>query len=303
MISTRWMYRCASGLALIGSAAIAGCVASSPVPPSAVSSPSVDDEDATADLTVHGRHHHQGGVTMFIALSLDTLGLPAAQQTVIQNIQSDLFAKMEPARSAEQNLLYVLADGISAGAIDKARVEPALKELERASGQVHEAAADTLNKLHDALTPPQRAALVDKVKAHWAVFRKANGEEDQVGKDKPKGRLADLTAEVGLTDAQVGRIRMTLETGAPTPPPGATDPVEVEAHLQRLNTFRDDNFDARTLAGGAVANTRLAAGSAARMANFYEAVDPALTPEQRVKLAAQLREHASHKDTAFVASH
>ena len=55
-----------------------------------------------------------------------------------------------------------------AGAIDKARVEPKLKELERAAGQVHEAAADTLNKLHDALTPPERAALVDKVKAHWA---------------------------------------------------------------------------------------------------------------------------------------
>jgi Spy/CpxP family protein refolding chaperone len=303
MISTRWMYRCASGLALIGSAAFTGCVASSPVPASAVSSPSVDDEDATADLTEHGRHHHQGGVTMFIALSLDTLGLPATQQTVVQNIQTDLFAKMEPARAAEQDLLYTLADGIAAGTIDKTRVEPKLKELERTAGQIHEAAADTLNKLHDALTPPQRAALVDKVKAHWAVFRKANGEEDQVGKDKPKGRLADLTAEVGLTPDQVGRIRMALETGAPQAPPGATDPAEIQAHLDRLNTFRDDNFDARTLAGGAIANTRLTAGSAARMARFYEAVDPALTPEQRAKLAGQLREHAAHKDAAFVAAH
>jgi Spy/CpxP family protein refolding chaperone len=302
--STRRRYGVASGLALMASAALFACAVSSPVPPTAVSSVGVDDDDGlTADLNDHHRHHHQGGVTMFIALSLDTLGLSPEQKAAVATIQSALFSHMEPARVAEQGLLTALADGIAAGAIDKARVDAALAQMESASEHAHEATADALNQLHAQLTPPQRAALVDKVRAQWAVFRHANAEDDPEAKEHPGGRLADLATEIGLSAVQVEKIRMSLQTTTPTAPTAAEDPAETNAHLERLNAFRADTFDAKTLAGGAAANAHIAARGATRMARFYAAVDPALTPEQRPKLAALLREHASHKDAAFVAAH
>src|SRR5450432_653234 len=36
----------------------------------------VPDDEATAGLLEHHRYHHHGGVTLFVAMSLDTLGLP-----------------------------------------------------------------------------------------------------------------------------------------------------------------------------------------------------------------------------------
>ena len=57
--------------------------------------------------------------------------------------------------------------------------------------------------------------------------------------------------------------------GLPPVPAGAEDPAETDAHLQRLDAFRADTFDAKTLAGGAAANAHLAARGAIRMARFY----------------------------------
>ena len=94
---------------------------------------SPEDEEAAADLSEHHRHHHHGGVTMFIAMSLDSLGVSPEQAADIEKIQGDLFAKMEPAHVAEQNVLNVLADGIAAGKIDDAKVDAAIEGVKTAS--------------------------------------------------------------------------------------------------------------------------------------------------------------------------
>src|SRR5271165_5494087 len=112
-----------------------------------------EDEESAADLGEHHRHHHHGGVTMFIAMSLDSLGVSPEQQAAIEKIQGDLFAKMEPAHVAEQNLLNVLADGIAAGKIDTKKVDAAVDAIKVASTGVHEAVAASLNQLHATLTP------------------------------------------------------------------------------------------------------------------------------------------------------
>jgi Spy/CpxP family protein refolding chaperone len=263
-----------------------------------VSSPAVDD-DLTADLIERHRHHAQGGVTMFIALSLDTLGLPPDQQAAVTKIQADLFTAMEPARLDEQNVLNALADGIAAGDIDKTRVDAAISKLAGASGVVHEATMDALNRLHAALTPPERAAVVYKVWAHWAVFRQANGEDEQVGGGQPARRLTDLATDIGLSPDQVTRIRGALASRTQGAPEETQNLFEVDAHLKDLDSFREDTFNARRLSRGTAANSHVAARGAARMAGFYEAVLPLLTPEQRAKLVTLLREHASHQDVAF----
>ena len=291
------------GLLLATSSAFVACAeegSSAPppaTPPTAsaaeVPTASPEDDQSSADLGEHHRHHHHGGVTMFIAMSLDSLGVSKDQAAAIEKIQGDLFAKMEPAHVAEQNVLNVLADGIAAGTIDGAKVDTAIDGVKAASAGLHEATIDALNQLHAALTPEQRAALVDKVEAHWEVWKKSNGEQEKVG-DKP-GHLEWLAKDLNLAPDQVEKIRTTFADRVKNHPQ-KFDPTQVEAHLQEFGTaFKADTFDAKTLLRRQFVNEHLAVWGARRMAHFYQAVDPLLTADQRTKLSAQLKAHATAK--------
>jgi hypothetical protein len=99
--------------------------------------------------------------------------------------------------------------------------------------------------------------------------------------------------ELRLTQDQIVMIHAKL-AGAPPPP---FDPQVVANHIHAFGeAFRADAFDARTIPGGS-ADVELSAFGAARVARFYEAVDPVLTAEQRAKLAEILREHAAYAHT------
>jgi Spy/CpxP family protein refolding chaperone len=293
MVSTRWTVRFASTLALVGGTTLLGCAASSPPPTTARGS--VDDRF----VDLHQQHPHEGDVAMFIALSLRSLGLPPDQRAVVSRIQADLFAKTEPARTGEQTVLTALAEGVAAGGIDKARVDAALKQLESATVPIRVATADALNQLHAALTPRQRIALADDIQAHWAVFRTEDGESDKVGTgdDNRDPRLTKLAGQIGLSTDQVNKIAVAFSAMMDVPQ-GATDPAEIDARLHRLTAFRSDAFDARSLEGGASTNEHVAARAATLTARFYEAVDPVLTPEQRPKVVALLRDHATRDAAA-----
>jgi Spy/CpxP family protein refolding chaperone len=253
-----------------------------------------EGDEVSAGLIEHHQHHHHGGVTLLIALSLDTLGVSPDQRTAVEKIATELHDQMEPARRAEQDLHTVLADGITAGAIDHAKVEGALARVDAAAGSVHDASVDALNRLHAALTPPQRAALADKVEAHWEVWQRANAEEPNGAPGQPRksGHLERLVRELGLTQDQIVMIHAKL-AGTPPPP---FDPQVVGNHIRAFGEgFRADAFDARAVPGGG-ADVALTSFGAARMARFYEAVVPVLTAEQRAKLSEILREHASYVD-------
>jgi Spy/CpxP family protein refolding chaperone len=204
---------------------------------------------------------------------------------------------MEPARAAEQAVLETLADGIAAGSIDATKVNAALAQLATASAGIHDASIEALNQLHAALTPEQRAALVDKVEAHWALWQRANADEVDVTPTAPAGgHLRALTADLGLTPDQVTKIKANLSAAAKDAV--KPDPQKVEAHLQAFGAaFKAESFDAKTLSTGGAANAHLASWGATRIALMFESLAPVLTPDQRAKLAAQVREHAEHKES------
>ena len=56
------------------------------------------DEQAAAELREHHRHHQRGGVTQFIAMSLDTLGEDDAQRPQVEELQTSLRACLAPVR-------------------------------------------------------------------------------------------------------------------------------------------------------------------------------------------------------------
>jgi Spy/CpxP family protein refolding chaperone len=264
---------------------------------SAEAGSTVEDESVNEELRAYHRHHHHGGVTTFISMAIDTLGLDPAKKALVEKIQSDLHAKMAPARDAEHDLLSTIADGVAAGKIDTAKVDAAIGKVATASAGIHAATTDALTQLHDALAPVERAALVDKVKAHWEVWQKVNADEKAGSKEKGT-HLAKLTELLNLTAEQVESITKALSADVPVTP--QSDPKAVDAYVQAFATaFAADKFDAKSLATTATAAAgHVARHGAGRLARFYEAVTPVLTPEQRAKLAAHLKERLNDQHAA-----
>ncbi len=279
----------------VGSLACGSGAANNPPPATAASAAAEDD--ATGDLTEHHRFHHHGGITLLIAMSLDTLGVSPDERAAVEKIQTDLHARMAPARSAEEGLFATLADGLAAGKMDSAKVEAEIAQVTSAAAATPDAAASALNDLHSVLTQPQRAALADKVEAHWAVWQMANLE---TGPGNPEGdHLAALTEDLGLSRDQVDTIRAALGQamkGAPQ-----LDPREIEAYVRAFgDAFQTDRFDARALTMASAANAHMVSWGEWRLAHIVEAANPVLTPEQRAKLGERLRAHAAHDPTGKV---
>jgi Spy/CpxP family protein refolding chaperone len=314
MRSIRWIAASVPGFILVTASGLVGCdngsssgntataVASASAAPSAAAAspaaaippekPIAADDAVNESLRDFHRHHH-GGLTSFISMAIDTLGLDEAKRDQVEKIQSDLRAKTAPSRDAENELLTAIADGVAAGKLDTTKINAALEKHATAQAGVHEATADALTQLHDALTPGERAALVEKVQAHWAVWRKVNVEQKAGNKDEAGGHLAKLTKLLTLTPDQVDKISKALGTDAPPTP--KTDPKAAEDHIQAFATaFVADKFDPKALAPAASASSgHVARHGGARLVRFYTAVTPVLTPEQRTTLAAEIREHAN----------
>jgi len=274
-----------------------GSAASSRAPATAANPP----DDEAAGLMEHHRYHHHGGVTLFIAMSLDTLGVSPEQREAVDKIRGELHAQMEATRGAEQGLVGVLADGLTASSFDPTKVNGALAGIMTAAAAEHEASADALDRLHAILTPPQRAALIDKVEAHWGVWRRTNVEEaDANGAGEADGHLAMLTAELGLTPDQVAAIHARLAGDTKATPP--FDRQAVEAHLRAFgDAFRGDAFDAKALAMGPAARAGQAGiigWGANHLVHVVETMSPVLTPDQRAAFAQKLRDHAAHNPYA-----
>jgi hypothetical protein len=124
-------------------------------------------------------------------------------------------------------------------------VDAAVAQATAAAAGLPDASADALNELHAVLTPPQRAALVDKVESHWAVWQKANAEEG-AGTSAERGHLATLDADLGLAPEQVDRIRAALNDGEKTVP--RLDRQEVAAHLRAVGeAFRSEKLYQRRM--------------------------------------------------------
>jgi Spy/CpxP family protein refolding chaperone len=272
---------------------VSGC-ARTPTAPAAepAETETTSSDEAAADLAEHDSHHHYGGLAMLVAMSLESLSVDAGQQPAVNDIRADLYKRMQPARAAEQALLEALADGVAADLIDAVRVEDALGRLTPAADGLSQPVAADLGQLHSILKPEQRAALVDKVEAHWAVWQRANGSGDDSGGAPRRGRLDRLdrlTRELSLTSAQVERVRSALSSPEEQSRPMAFE--EIEARVRALDTFRGDSFDPSDLASEGP-SAHLASWGAARMAHFFEALSPVLTSDQRTKVSGLLRAHA-----------
>jgi Spy/CpxP family protein refolding chaperone len=292
---------------LLGGAAAGGCAesqtqanaaggaAGSAKPADSIADP--DNSPEAAELRAVHRHTHARGFVGFIFMSLDTLGLPPEQEAQVQKIKADMQVKMKPAHEAEAALLTVVAEGVAAGTIDTAKVDAATAKIAEVSVQVDDITADELNKLHAVLQAPQRAALADKVEAHWLIWQKANAEEDNhPNQEQEGGHIHHMAQLLGLSADQVAKVdaSFTSSMKAMSAARSKFDPKAAEEHLHAFITaFAGEQFDAKTLQSWDKADSSIASWGASRMVRMYEAMTPVLTPDQRTKLAGILRTHAT----------
>ncbi len=257
---------------------------------------SADDESEdqlAAELREHHRHHHRGGVTQFMAMSLDTLGEDDAQRPELEKLQGSLRTCLAPMRDIETELVLIYADGLGQPAMPTEKVDAKIAQLNEASRAVTGCSLETMNKLHALLTPAEREVVADKVQAHWEIWREVNLEADAGGKTQGS-RLSDLSEEVNLSTAQIEQMSAALNVSY-----GKLAQYEIkpaQAHvLAFAAAFVFDTFDASKVM--ATAGEPFAAQGARRMAIFYETVTPLLNQAQRTELAEILREHAHHPVT------
>jgi hypothetical protein len=285
-----------TGVAVLAALGLSACEAHTAAggPPKAETLPA--DDQATLELKEHHRHHHHGGLTQFIAMSLDTLGVDEANRPEIERLHSELSQCLAPGREVEQRLLLTFADGLAAGRMDTARVDMTIGQVNTAAAAMQDCSVGVLDKLHANLSPLERETLVDKIEAHWDVWQEVN--HGPFGGDRERGgRLAELAQELNLTAEQVEKISAGLRAEDRSVVPDMFDRNKAEAHLRAFcSAFLAESFEAKSVVG----NARLAQHGASRMALFYETVTPLLTLEQRATLADHLREHANHQP--FVSS-
>ncbi len=245
-----------------------------------------------ADAEEH-RKHHGGGVSMLIAMSIRDLDLTADQRTTVDKIRSDLMEKMAPVRAADRELGTVLADGVAAGNVDKAKADKAIDKVVAQAQKLRDGTADAIGRLHAALTPAQRGELVDKLKAHFDKWKAAHGQDESEDKEHRSGHLLALVRDLSLSQDEADKIKAAFkaQTKAAKQAPDH-EHKDVQDHLKAFETaFKADKFDAKTVSS-ANADKHMARFGASRRATFLEAAAPILTPDQRTKLADMIRPKA-----------
>jgi Spy/CpxP family protein refolding chaperone len=250
-----------------------------------------EEEQVADELQSHHRHHHRG-FAGFVLSAVETLGIAPEQQAAIDAIRKEFHVKMKPLHEANKAVLQLLADGVAAGNIDKAKVDAAVAKAGTAAAPIPGATADLLTKLHAALRPEQRAALVDKVDAHWATWRDVNGTDHTPDGGVPKAdrRLHHITKELGLTSDQLDKFKASLDASSKDVKK-PFDPSRFEAFSKAFDAaFVEATFDAKKLPAAGPEAARMVSWGAERMGWFYEALTPILTTDQRTKLADKLRE-------------
>src|SRR4051794_4119621 len=86
---------------------VSNTVPEPPAESAAVAPPPAEPQEdlAVSQLENQHLHHHLGGITRFVAMSLDTLGVADQKRPQVERLQNDLEACLAPAREVDQNLL------------------------------------------------------------------------------------------------------------------------------------------------------------------------------------------------------
>lgn len=207
--------------------------------------------------------------------------LDEAQKTKIAEIEKGF---EDPAPPAEMKAYHdELVAQVKAGKIESAKLDPLKAAAEKAMITHRDKELDALNGLHALLKAPQRTALVAALKAKEGKGPMMGPKPGMKMGHDPKEKVAHMTKELGLDDAQAKKVEAIL----PKEDAKAHDPEAWKKKMDAVNTaFEKDGFDAKKqelFTGKGPGAMHGGMDSA-----FLDKLLPILKPEQREKLAANM---------------
>jgi Spy/CpxP family protein refolding chaperone len=235
----------------------------------------------------HGHHGHRMGL-IGDALKLDSL--TPQQRTAIEQLAQTRKAAEVPVKQADAQVLTVLAQQVEQASINKQALAPTVNARESAAVAARTVDLDTVQKLHDLLTPAQRSQLVDGIEAHF----QGHGPGKDGGPRGGHGHLGEIAKKLGLTDQQKQQIFANLKAENQGQP-GAGMHGNPGAGKAWIESFRGDTFNASASAANQPA---MMDRRADRIENLLVAAVPVLTPAQRAQVATHLRTRAAHEAQA-----
>jgi Spy/CpxP family protein refolding chaperone len=225
----------------------------------------------------HG--HHEGILGRALALS----SLTGDQRTAIERLVQTRRAAEAPVKQADARLLTVLATQVEQASVNPQALAPDLQARDGAATAARAVDRETLQQLHDLLTPAQRGALVDAMEAGDAGGYGHRGHE----------QLAHMEQRLGLTEQQEALVAANLRAeraGHQGGPDGGRHGHPGAGKQAWLESFRTDSFNATASGGQPWAGHR-----GDHMEHLMQAMVPVLTPAQRAELAAHLRHRAARE--------
>ncbi len=262
-----------------GTASASAAVSSAP--PTAVSvAPSAGaSEQAGSGHTAkkHRRPGMMGAASMYFRAAGRLTDLDAGQKAKLEELEGTFKKGPPPTEIVAYHA--ELTTQIKAGKIDKAKLEPLQAAAEKAMIARHDKEIEGVNALHALLKPGQRTALVAAVKAKKQGHKWGGGAMQGKG----KGRLAHLTKELKLDDAQQKHIEAILPKDEPK-----HDAEEWKKRSEAtLAAFEKDDFDAKKQDLFVKAGESMK-GKGPMDPAFLDKLLPILKPEQRDALASRL---------------
>jgi Spy/CpxP family protein refolding chaperone len=272
--------------------------------------------------------HHDSFAAMFMA-SLDSVDVTADQKPALDGIKADMVKHGEPAKEPREKLESDVADGINAGKIDHTKTDADIKAMAAAVTANIPAVQDDMNHLYKALTPEQRKKLIetmrekgkqiraehegmehggdmhehgDKGLGHEHEHENKGGEHmgeghEHGGPGMGEGPMGHMGDELGLTPEQKEKLHTKLEAQMKAQHAVMKEKMAAsEKHMEAIGTaFEGDKFDAKKAGVGTQAPDMVKAMATAKV-QMAETVLSVLTPEQRPKFLAQIKEHEAEMD-------
>jgi Spy/CpxP family protein refolding chaperone len=230
-----------------------------------------------SDASPPQHRHHEG----LVAQALTLPSLTAEQRTAIEKLVETRRAAEAPVKQADAALLTALAKQVEQAALDRQALAPDVQARDGAATAARAVDRETLQQLHDLLTPAQRGQLVDAIEAEGHGW-------DGHGR---REHLEHMEERLGLSEQQDAQIAANLRAERQHPPDGGHHGPG-EGRQAWLESFRTASFNA-TAAGG----PHGAGPHGDHLENLMQAMLPVLSPAQRAQLAAQLRHRAAHESS------
>jgi Spy/CpxP family protein refolding chaperone len=266
--------KCSANSIGVACAALLSACAMAPIAPS-VPPPSLQQQ------------MEEGNAAWFLN-AVSSVTLSYEQQQLQISVRQQVSARSELVAIARRRLVGLVADGIASGTFDDARLGAALEEILAAAEQRGPAVVEALLRLHQGLTPAQRASVAGTVTAGISLQAgQAGGEREQV-----QQRVNSLTASVTLTAAQTAQMKADIIDVFRRYAPDLVEEADIRRQqLGKLAQAFAGTYFEPTLAS--VSATSDLEAKAQRLVAFARTLSKILTPEQRLQVAAALRQRPS----------